>query len=321
MNFLKKRWVAVTLTIAMILGAVAIGWVKGDNTSPVSQDLEKLDTSAYESMIMDEGNALDSREKKEISLYNANWDRRYGGIIAVALVDHVDGDLGDYAYYLGEQGQLNASDAVLVIDMGTKSAFLAPGPKYPLNGEQITAYMNQYLYSKVQAQDYGGGVLELFANLNQYYLDKFGLGYVEENHYYGGSSSSMLVNLVVLMVILFVIAEVVDTLRYNTYRQKYYGVVNPPFMYRPLLFWHGPGYGWYRRRWYAPPPTHRNHPPRSGGGFSGFNGPRGGGSSRGGGFTGGSGGGFFGGSRGGGFSGGSRGGGFSGGSRGGGFGR
>lgn len=54
-------------------------------------------------------------------------------------------------------------------------------------------------------------------------------------------------------------ATLIDSARYTAYRQRYYGVVNPPYVFRPILFWHGPSYGWYRRRWRQPPPP---PPPR-----------------------------------------------------------
>lgn len=329
MKFFQKRWVAVTLTIAMILGAIAIGFTKDRNPAvPQSTGLDKnLSTTEYRKWVLDEQDLLTEKEEEQIALYNANWDKRYGSLIAVAVVDRGGSDLQDYAYELGEQAELGSSDAILVIDSAAVNAFLAPGPDYPLSDQQITSYMRQYLQDPVEKQKYGAGVLSLFQNLNQYYVDHHGLGYLEKNH--GVGTSSMAVSLVTLFIILLIIAEIVDVLRYNTYRRMYYGVVNPPVIYRPLLFWHGPGYGWYRRRWVAPP-VNRRDPPR-GGGFGGSRGGgfssgthRGGGfgGSRGGGFSSGSRGGGFSGSRGGGFSGGSRGGGgFGGGSRGGGFGR
>lgn len=90
--------------------------------------------------------------------------------------------------------------------------------------------------------------------------------------------------LVILLAIVLVAATLIDSARYTAYRQRYYGVVNPPYVFRPILFWHGPSYGWYRRRWRQPPPPPPPRGPRGpgGGGFSGFSGP--GGGSRGSGF-------------------------------------
>ena len=95
------------------------------------------------------------------------------------------------------------------------------------------------------------GVLNLFDGINEFYLDNYGLGYLDNSgdQVYGGrSAGEMLGAVVVLLVILLVIASVLDSMRYASYRQRYYGVPNPPYVFRPILFWHGPGWGWYRRR-------------------------------------------------------------------------
>ena len=244
--------------------------------------------------------------------------------------------------------ELASADGILVVNAENGDCYLAVGPDYPMTDSQVSSYLDRYLYEDAMAGNFGVGVLGLFDGINEFYLDNYGLGYLDNSgdQVYGGrSAGEMLGAVVVLLVILLVIASVLDSMRYTAYRQRYYGVPNPPYVFRPILFWHGPGWGWYRRRWRRPPPP----PPRGprgpggrpgGGGFNGFQGPggfggsggsrggefsggaRGGGFSRGGGFGGG-----FGGSRGGGFGGGARGGGFSrgggfgGGSRGGGFGR
>jgi len=346
MKFFQKTWVAVLLTAAMIAGAIFIGQTKRDSSVPTPGEVgldTGLSTQQFENYIWDEAGELSGSEIKEICLYNANWAQRYDSIIAVAVVKSVSGDIVDYAYELGEDIELASADGILVIDTKAQDAYLAVGPDYPMTDSQITSYMDNSLYSYVMSKDYGNGILNLFANVNRFYVDNYGLGYLEKGSG-TGSGMGMLFTVIVLVVILIVVASAIDSARYNTYRSRYYGVVNPPYVFRPILFWHGPSYGWYRRNWHRPAPPNRRPPSggsrpggTSGGGFSGFSGPRGGSSSnrpRGGGFSGGSrGGGFggfsggsrgggFGGSRGGGFSGGGfRGGGFSGGGRGGGFGR
>ena len=163
----------------------------------------------------------------------------------------------------------------------------------------------------------------LFSALDQVYVNTYGTSAGGDSHYYySGSLDAVItvVTVVIFLAVLLAVLTAIDTARYNAYRQTYYGVATPPFVFRPILFWHGPGYGWYRRHWHQPPPPPPRGPrgptpPRGGGFGGGFSSHRGGGfsSSRGSGF-----GGSFGGSRGGGF-GGSRGGGFGGG-RGGSFG-
>ena len=342
MKFFQKTWVAAAITLVMIAAAIFIGRTREDTVpnSPASAGLDtSLSTSQSANFLLDEAGVLSDEEERQINLYNANWLQRYDSLVALALVPSVSGDIAGYAYDLAIEWELAAADAILVVDTGAGDAYMLPGDNYPLSDNQITTYLTTYLYEGVAGEEYASGILNLFQEINQFYVDNYGLGYLESGPSYGGAPAgrSLVFSAVVLVVILLLIATIVDHLRYSTYRQRYYGVVNPPVMFRPILFWHGPGWGWYRRRWRRPPPP---PPPRGpggpgprpgGGGFSGFQGPRGGsggsfgGSRRGGGFSSGSRGGGFGGSRGGGgFSrgggfGGSRGGGGFGGGRGGGF--
>lgn len=348
MKVFQKTWVAVVITLAMVAGAVFIGLNRTDTVpnSPGEAGLDtSLSTSRSEGFLLDEANVLSAEEEHQINLYNANWLERYDSLVAVAVTPSVSGDLGDYAYQRAMDWELAATDAVLVIETDTGSAYLLPGDDYPLTDSQINSYMNTYLYEGVADKEYAAGILNLFQAVNQFYVDQYGTGYLEGGYGYGHSAGTQIYAIVLLVIILLVIATVVDNLRYATYRQRYYGVVNPPVVFRPILFWHGPGWGWYNRRWRRPPPPPPGGPrgpggfggpgpgrgPSSrpgGGGFSGFSGPgrggsfggsrSGGGFSRGGGFGGSRGGGGF--SRGGGFGGSRGGGGFSGG-RGGGFGR
>ena len=359
MKFLQKTWVAWLLTGLMIFLAIGIGASKDERREPEPLPAgnaaldESLSTAQFADYIWDEAGVLSDRQEEQICLYNANWAQRYDSIIAVAAVKSAGRNLDDYAYDLGEEIELASADGILVIDVSANDAYLAVGPDYPLTDGQVTSYMDQSLYAQVQSGDYGPGVLNLFNDLNTYYVDHYGLGYLDDSGYYPGYSEEDdtfvgIVLLIFILISIVIVVNAIDRSRYDTYRRRYYGVVNPPVMFRPIFFWHGPGTAWYRRNWRQPPPP----PPRGpggpgpggrpgGGGFTGFSGPSGGprggsfssgprgggfsGGSRGGGFSGGRGGGFsggsFGGSRGGGF-GGSRGGGFSGGgSRGGGFGR
>ena len=334
MKFFQKSWVAWLIAAVMVAAAIGIGLSKGGGLSAPSLPSgggaldNSLSTKQFADYIWDEAGVLSSKQEESICLYNANWNQRYGSIISVAAVKSVEANIDDYAYDLGEDIELAAADGILVLDVSARDAYLAVGPDYPLSDSQVTSYLDNSLYAYVQASDYGDGVLNLFRDLNQYYVDNYGLGYLDSGSGYGSihSSGERMVGIVMLVVILIAIVLVINAIdrsRYNAYRQRYYGIVNPPVMFRPIFFWHGPGTSWYRRHWRQPPPPPPRppQPPRGGSGFSGFQGPKGGSSGpRGGGFSGGPrGGGFSGGSRGGGFSSGPRGGGFSSGSRSGGF--
>ena len=335
MKFFKKRGVAWAVTIILILAAIGIGLGRGDTqTANVSSSLDtSLSTGAYEQWVGDFAGVLSDKEIEQICLYNANWDYRYGSIIVVETLESTPAQgLENYVYEMANEFELGAYDAYLAIVPNATEAYLAVGDSYPLTGSQITVYMNQYLYDPVVSGNVGGGVLALFSALNDYYVDNYGTG----STYYANDGGAIFA-IIFMIVFVLIVLSAIDQARYNTYRARYYGVVNPPIVFRPILFWHRPGSYWYRRHWHRPPPPPPRGP-RGPGGPGGFGGPGPGGfsgssrpgggfgsssrpgggfssGSRGGGFSGGS----FGGSRGGGF-GGSRGGGFSGGSRGGGFG-
>ncbi len=327
MKFLQKRPVAIVITVLAIALGIGLGQLRANRApAPPSTGETALDTSlstaAYETWIWDEANVFSSGEEKNICLYNANWDQRYTSLLAVAAVKSVDGDIADYAYELGNEIGLGQGDALLVLDIGGQNAYLATGDDFAdilLSDTQATTYLNLYLYEDFIAGNYGKGVLTFMSALNDRYVEVFGSQRAE-------SSGDSIISIIVFLIFLFIILNAIDKSRYNTYRQRYYGVTNPPYVFRPILFWHGPSYGWYRRNWRQPPPPpppgSNRRPPN--GGFGGFGGSSGGFTSnnRGGGFgsTSSRGGGFSSGSRGGGFGSSSRGGGFSSGSRGGGFG-
>lgn len=336
MKFFQKTGVAWAITALMVVAAVLIGTGKEPVRAPEPTKLDtSLSTGAYEQWVGDFAGVLSDEEIKTICLYNANWDKRYGSIIVVETLEDVPSQgLEDYTYDMAYDFELGPYDGYLAIVPGEDDAYLAVGQDYPLSDSEVGVYMSQYLYDGVASGDVGQGVLTLFAALNDYYVDNYGTGAGTGTV---SSGTAGIIGILMLLIVVIVVLSILDRVRYNSYRARYYGVVNPPYVFRPILFWHGPGYGWYRRNWRRPPPPPPK-PPRGGsggfgGGFGSSSRPGGFGSSRpSGGFGGGRGGGFssgnFGGSRGGGFGGGrgggfggSRGGGFSGGGRGGGFGR
>ena len=109
MNFLKKTWVAIALTVIMVVAAIGVGQLRApvpglptDTSNSASGALDtSLSTSEYDTWISDQAGVLSSSAEEQISLYNANWDYRYNSLIAVLMVDSLDGqDIESYAYDL-----------------------------------------------------------------------------------------------------------------------------------------------------------------------------------------------------------------------------
>ena len=106
MKILQKKSVAILLTVVMVLAGVGIGQVRANQAPPVPTAGETaldttLSTAAYENWLWDEADVFSKSEEKQICIYNANWDKRYTSLVAVAAVKSVTGDLADYAYELG----------------------------------------------------------------------------------------------------------------------------------------------------------------------------------------------------------------------------
>ena len=231
MKIFRKTGVAVLLTVLMIAAAIGIGRWRGAQAEAVPPPSSELDTSlsagTYLNWISDGADVLSDAQENQIALYNANWVERYDSLIAVATVSSLSEDIGDYAYNLGVEIELASADGILVVNAENGDCYLAVGPDYPMTDSQVSSYLDRYLYEDAMAGNFGAGVLNLFDGINEFYLDNYGLGYLDNsgNQVYGGrSAGEMLGAVVVLLVILVVIASVLDSMRYTSYRQRYYGV-------------------------------------------------------------------------------------------------
>lgn len=342
MKFLKKQGVAWGITIVMIVIAIVIGLVSSPAQKEPEGAADALDGSlsidGYKKWILDDASVLSANIEDQLSLHNATFDSRYNSIIAVVTVDTLSAgtNIEDAAYDLGAEAGLGEGDALVLLVVEDGEFYVAVGNEF---GTIITASVENelggILTKALDTGEYDAYLMKFFSTMNEVYYDNFGLGNGERHDQSSDAGFGLLVGLIFLVFIVVIILNTIDQARYNSYRTRYYGVANPPYVFRPILFWHAPGSFWYRRQWHRPTPPPRDpggphHPGGFGGagrtnnfrggsfggrptGSSGFGSSRGGfgSSSRGGSFGGGSRGGF-GGSRGGGFGGGSRGGGFGG---------
>lgn len=332
MKFFQKRGVAIAVLILAILASGAWGLHKAPVVS-TPEGGEKLDpslsTAAFEQFMHDDAGILSDKTEEAVGLYNANWDKMFGSIMAVVTVQSSD-DLENTAYDYAEAMQLGTNDAILLIAKQQQDYYLvASGDFYDLLSSLSQSFVASCMEDGVQKSDYDAAVRSLCAALH-----------VELSQQYQQSEAALdeaasRVMFIMILVIFFILWIALDGMRYRRYRRRYMmpGMGIPTVVYRPI-FWgrrpprsprpprsggprppYGGGSSGGNRR----PPQPPRRPSSSGGSFGGF-----GSTGRGGGF--GSGGSFggFGSSRGGGFGGGSfggsRGGGFGGGGRGGGFG-
>ena len=341
MKFFQKRGVAIAVLILAILASGAWGLHKAPVVS-TPEGGEKLDpslsTAAFTQYVRDEADILSDKTDEAVGLYNANWDKMFGSIMAVVTVQSSD-DLENTAYDYAEAMQLGTNDAILLIAKQQQDYYLvASGDFYDLLSSLSQSFVASCMEDGVQKGDYDAAVRSLCAALH-----------VELSQQYQQSEAALdeaasRVMFIMILIIFFILWIALDGMRYRRYRRRYMmpGMGIPTVVYRPIVWGRRPPRGPRPPRSGGPrppygggnsggnrrPPQPPRRPSSSGGSFGGFGSTgRGGGfgsggsfggfgSSRGGGFGGGS----FGGSRGGGFGGGSRGGGFGGGGRGGGFG-
>ena len=340
MKFFQKRGVAIVVLILAIVASSAWGLHKTPAVS-TPEGGEKLDpslsTAAFTQYVRDDADVLSDKTEEAIGLYNANWDKMFGSIMAVVTTESAN-DIENAAYDYAIEMQLAENDAILVIAKQQQDYYLlASGNFYDLLSRLSQSFVASCMADNVQKGDYDAAVRSLCAALH-----------VELSQQYQQSEAALDeaangVMFIMILIIFFIIWIMLDGMRYRRYRRRYMmpGMGIPTVVYRPI-FWGRrpprgprpprsggprPPQGWPRPPYSGGssggnrrPPQPPRRPSSSGGSFGGF-----GSTGRGGGFGSGSVGGFgssrgggFGGSRGGGFGGG-RGGGF-GGSRGGGFG-
>lgn len=330
MKFFQKRSVAIAVLVLAIVASSAWGLYRApaitEDVGGVELDTS-LDTTAFTQYVRDEAGILSSKTEKAVSLYNANWDRLFGGIMAVVTLD-ASSDLESDAWDWADTLWLGENDAILLLtESGREYYVLASGTFYDRLDALPQSFVDSCMAQDMSRGDYDDATQALFAAVHEEVASAAQL----ENEY--GVTA---VEFLLLLAALFVLWIILDRLRYNRYRRRYLvpGMGTPTVIYRPI-FWGRP---------HRPRPHHSPRPPHGGGGFGGgprpphggggFGGsprpPRSGGSgrpsggsfggSRSGGFSSGSRSGGFGGSRGGSFGGSSRSGGFGGGSRGGSFG-
>ncbi len=335
MKFFQKRGVAIVVLILAIVASSAWGLHKAPVVS-TPEGGEKLDpslsTAAFEQYVRDEANVLSDKTEKAVSLYNANWDKMFGSIMAVVTTESAN-DLDSIAWEYANQMELAPDDAILVIAEQEGSYYLLPSGSFRSLLESLSqSFVASCMADGVQKGDYDAAVRSLCAALH-----------VELSQQYQQSEAALDeaangVMFIMILIIFFVLWIMLDGMRYRRYRRRYMmpGMGVPTVMYHPIFWGRRPPRGPRPPRSGGPrPPQGGPRPPRSGGSsggnrrppqpprrpsssggsFGGF-----GSTGRGGGFGSGGSVGGFGSSRGGGFGGGSRGGGFGGGGRGGGFG-
>lgn len=269
MDLLKKRSVAIIVTIAVIVLMSVVGIVK----APV--ELPDVQTGQW---VYDGADVLSAAQESYLAQTNTHLLADYGVAVAVATVPHVRGwELMDFCLDLGDKWGLNGDSFILVLDIGGDNYWLVQGIDLLdlFTDDMAGQYAWQFLENDFAAKNYGDGVVKLVDALRVWYDGPYTLAgqldIGEHNVPNPGfddgsvpSANGMGFGGVLLLIIFVIILIVVlDGMRYSNYRRR--RVIYPTVVYRPLIF------GRPRRPSPPPPPPGgNNRRPPSGGGFGGF---------------------------------------------------
>lgn len=319
-NIFQNKKIAVAVLIAAILLSSVIGIAKKPQVETPEGSValdESLNTAAFSQYIIDDAGLLSAKTEESLALYNANWDKKLGAIMAVVTLDSA-ADAEDAAWDWAERLELGEDDAIVVMVKDTRDyKVVASGGFYDFFDELSPGFVDSCMYEGVQSGDYDFAMIALFTYVH---------GELCNAGYYSNAQSddgSAVFGIIAVLLLCFLLFMLIDRMRYRRYQRRVNRGVVIVRPYYPIF--------WGRPRYRRPPPPPR--PPHSGGPRPPMGGSRpsggafrskptqhssfGGSRPSGGSFRSGS---FGGGSRGGSFGGGGRSGGFGGGSRGGGFG-
>ncbi len=128
MKFFQKRGVAIVVLILAIVASSAWGLHKAPAVS-TPEGGEKLDpslsTAAFTQYVRDEADILSDKTEEAVGLYNANWDKMFGSIMAVVTTESAN-DIENAAYDYAIEMQLAENDAILVIANSSRTTTCLP---------------------------------------------------------------------------------------------------------------------------------------------------------------------------------------------------
>ena len=207
MKLFKKKGVAIAVMVLAIVLSSAYGISRRPAVSVPeggTQLDESLSTAAFAPYVVDRAQVLSDKTEEMVCLYNANWDRMAGGILAVVTVETGGGETAeDQAWDWAGSLQLGEDDAILLLDAGTGDySLVASGRFYDLLAGQPASFVDTALYDSARTGAYDAGVEALFGALHVVISDTYAAR---------GSSggASALVGVVLLMVVLVVVLVMV----------------------------------------------------------------------------------------------------------------
>lgn len=281
MKILKKRPVAILLTLVMIAAAVGIGWARAPQTPSADYDPQSGAAAAkwaeenweeYDRWVSDGAGILERDTEEKIAKYNAELDYTYGSIAGLITVSGLDEDMEQAAYDLGDQLGLGQSDLVILLDTESEQWYLT-------GGDNIVSYLDNALriLATERLKNFAGGADKAALSFYQGLMDWYETNIPQEGSHGGESAGDEAVGFFVILVFVVIVILILARPRRRTFwfggpRPPRHGP-RPPYGPgpRPPRGGMGPGPGGPRPPRSAPPrSTPRPPAGSSGGGSRGF---------------------------------------------------
>ncbi len=184
MSILRKRSVAIVLTIVMVIAAIGIGQAKHHRSenkkeTEISQEFPPssgelvYDSSSY--YVYDDAGVLSSETIEALSEQNAQLLGDLDVVIAVVTCNYGRSDLDSYALEYADRIGLAGSDFIIVLDISGDNYWLVQGSNLisQFTDEDCSDYAWKYMETYFAKGDYDSAVLSLQDALSSWYYSYF----------------------------------------------------------------------------------------------------------------------------------------------------
>ena len=250
---MRKAKIAILVIVLVIAAFVAVKAIVEANrplveapkgTAPIDN---KVDTSGFSHLVVDEAGVLSAETKQSALIYNANWAALDNRVLAVVTVQSTEDAEAD-AWQWFARLSMGENDALLLVEAGgNKDCVLVAKGKYEKDLATLHyGYMDRMTYMPLRDGDFDAAVLEVYGQMHYFY------GYDEEAYWRsevrGGIIALIIFAAVNIPILIHLIGEKIDGRRFKRWYEDF-GITDPTLVpWKTLFFWHRVGSRWYESR-------------------------------------------------------------------------
>ena len=173
MKLLNNRVFAILLTVAVVLGCCAYGFLAKPNETAADQtalEYGRDHYSSYLDWIADEADLLSDDTERTVASYLGALDHGWGSIVAVVTEDSNGADLQTRAKDWAARGNLSGRDMVLLLDASSGRWYMQPGADIgPYVDQTLTTTVTACFDGRSVTEDADEILTELFPDLYSWY--------------------------------------------------------------------------------------------------------------------------------------------------------